>query len=103
MTEFLGQEPTLEDYWRSIILYGSNSACYKFALGKALLEIAPTGKTFITLEELAEPFSRHITEHLKLEDKQGNSPSSKFLKDCSQFNQGEISQDFLYRRTQWSK
>ncbi len=24
MTEFLGIEPTLEDYWRSIILYGQN-------------------------------------------------------------------------------
>lgn len=95
MTEFLGKEPTLEDYWRSIILYGNNVACYKFALGKALLEIAPTGKTFITLEELAEPFSRHITEHLKLAEKQTTSRSSGFLDACDRANRGEISQDEL--------
>ena len=95
MTEFLGRKPNLEDYWRSIILYGNNVACYKFALGKALLEIAPTGKTFVTLEELAEPFSRHITEHLKLAQKQTTSRSSSFLNACDRFNQGEISQDEL--------
>jgi len=95
MTEFLGNDPNLSDYWRSIILYGNNVACYKFALSKALLEIAPTGKTFITLEELAEPFSRHVTEHLKLNPKQTTSNSSRFLSACDRFNQGEISQDEL--------
>ena len=95
MTEFLGKDPAIEDYWRSIILYGNNVACYKFALGKALLEIAPTGKTFITLEELAEPFSRHVTEHLKLAEKQTTSRSSRFLETCDRFNRGEISQDEL--------
>lgn len=99
MTEFLGKDPTTDDYWRSIILYGNNVACYKFALGKALLEIAPTGKTFITLEELAEPFSRHITEHLKLADKQTTSRSSRFLDACRQFNRSEISQAQLIDTT----
>ena len=99
MTEFLSIEPTLEDYWRSIILYGSNVACYKFALGKALLEIAPTGKTFVTLEELAEPFSRHITEHLKKADKQTTSRSSRFLDACRQFNEGEITKERLIDTT----
>lgn len=99
MTEFLGNKPTIEDYWRSIILYGSNVACYKFALGKALLEIAPTGKTFITLEELAEPFSRHIAEHLKLEPKQTTSRSSTYLNACDRYNRGEISQDELIANT----
>ena len=99
MTEFIGKEPTLEDYWRSIILYGSNVACYKFALGKALLEIAPTGKTFITLEELAEPFSRHITEHLKQNPKQTTSLKSRFLEKCDRFNQGEVSKDELIATT----
>ena len=99
MNEFLGDDPTLEDYWRSIILYGSNVACYKFALGKALLEIAPTGKTFITSEELAEPFSRYITEHLKLNPKQTTSRSSRFLETCDRYNQREISQDELIAAT----
>jgi hypothetical protein len=99
MTEFLEIDPTTEDYWRSIILYGQNAACYKFALGKALLEIARTGKTFTTLEELSEPFSRYVTEHLKLEDKQGTSKSSKFLDACRRFNAEKIERDELIATT----
>ena len=34
--------PSLDSYWRSIILFGRNVASYKFALAKSLLEIAPT-------------------------------------------------------------
>ena len=90
MSNFLGSNPNVEDYWRSIILYGQNAACYKFALGKALLEIAPTGKIFITLEELAESYSRHIAEHLMCVDKQTTSRSSRFLNTCREFNSGEI-------------
>lgn len=99
MTEFLGIQPTLEDYWRSVILFGKNVASYKFALAKSLMELAPTGKTFITLEELAEPFSRHITEHLKIEDKQTTSNSSRFLNICRQFNAGEIVKQQLLDQT----
>ena len=99
MTEFLGIDPTLEDYWRSVILFGKNVASYKFALAKSLMELAPTGKTFITLEELAEPFSRHITEHLKIEDKQTTSKSSSFLNICRQFNAGEIAKEQLINQT----
>ena len=29
----------IENSWRSIILLGSNTSCYKFALGKTLLEM----------------------------------------------------------------
>ena len=36
--EFYNNEPTLENYWRGVILFGKNSASYKFALAKALLE-----------------------------------------------------------------
>lgn len=42
---FKEQYPSLESYWRSIILFGRNVASYKFALAKSLLE-------------LAEPYSR---------------------------------------------
>ena len=40
MSGFVETSPTADAYWRSIILFGSNSATYKFALGKSLLEIA---------------------------------------------------------------
>lgn len=99
MTEFIGVDPTLEEYWRSVILFGQNVASYKFALAKSLLELAATGKTFITLEELAEPFSRHITEHLKIEDKQTTSLKSRFLDICRQFNAGEVTLDELTNNT----
>jgi hypothetical protein len=95
MIEFTNISPTLEDYWRSIILFGRNSATYKFALAKSLLELAPSGKSFVTWEELARPFSRHITEHLQQRDKQGSSSSSQFLHSCRAFNRGTLTQQQL--------
>lgn len=74
-------------------------ASYKFALGKSLLELADQQRTFIKLEDLAEPFSRYICEHLGLNDKQGVSSSSKFLNACRGYNSGEISRDELLSRT----
>ena len=70
MSDFLGDNPSLEDYWRGIILFGKNVASYKFALAQSLLELAPRGKSIITLEELAEPFARNMSEHLSLVPKQ---------------------------------
>jgi 5-methylcytosine-specific restriction endonuclease McrA len=96
---FISQEPTLAEYWRSVILFGANSASYKFALAKSLLEIAPTGKTMISLDELAKPFARHICDHLKLEDKQTNSRSSAFLSACRQFNTRAIDENALIKAT----
>ena len=43
MTLFTEVQPTLENYWRSIILFGRNVASYKFALGKSLLELSQQG------------------------------------------------------------
>lgn len=99
MMDFIGSDPSLETYWRSIILYGENVASYKFALAKSLLELAPRGNTFITLKKLAEPFSRHLSEHLRYCDKQITSPSSQFLDKCREFNAGKISQDELIDTT----
>lgn len=99
MIEFTSISPTLEDYWRSIILFGRNSASYKFALAKSLLELAPSGKSFVTWEELARPFSRYITEHLQQCDKQGSSSSSQFLQTCRDFNAGMVSHQKLIDMT----
>ena len=101
MTEFLGKDPTLEDYWRSLILFGKNVACYKFALGKALLELAPQEKTVVTLDELAEPYSRYVVEHLKQCDTQSQSTKTPypFLEACRQFRDDEITKDKLIEIT----
>ena len=61
---FIDHNPSLETYWRSIILLGRNVASYKFSLAKTLLEI-PKNKTEITLEDLALPFALNICDHLK--------------------------------------
>lgn len=92
-------EPQLESYWRGLILFGSNSATYKFALGRALLELAQTGKTFVTLEELAEPYSRHLTHHLQKGKRQGTSASSQFLKGLEDYNVGKITHDQMLEIT----
>ena len=70
---FKEQYPSLESYWRSVVLFGRNVASYKFALAESLLEIAPTGKTEIDLEELADPYSRHLCRHLASSPRQTTS------------------------------
>ena len=99
MSDFTQVNPTLENYWRAIILFGRNVASYKFALGKSLLEMAQAGKTVVPLSDLALPFARHVSDHLKLADKQATSRSSQFLDSCRKFNRGELSQDELAEAT----
>ena len=95
MSKFYEIEPNLENYWRSIILFGRNVASYKFALAKALYDLKDSGESVISLEQLAVPFSRHIAEHLIVCDKQITSASSKFLDGCRDFNAKQIDQDAL--------
>ncbi len=96
---FLEYQPSDYDYLRGIILFGANSASYKFALGKSLLELASQGREAVSLEELAVPFSRHICAHLQEAPKQGHSPTSTFLKGCRSYNNGEIDEDALIEHT----
>jgi hypothetical protein len=99
VSDFVETSPTTDAYWRSIVLFGKNSASYKFALGKSLLEAAAQEKTFISLEELAEPYARNLVDHLQKSDRQGTSPSSQFLEVCRKFSRGEIPKDELLSRT----
>lgn len=96
---FQEENPSLENYWRSVILFGNNVASYKFALAKSLLELIEQGKTFVSLEELSVPFSKHICEHIAVSDRQATSSSSEFLDACRKFNNGEMSYDDLIRIT----
>lgn len=100
MTEFQINDPSIESQWRALILFGKNSATYKFAFAKSLLELIEKETTSISIEELAKPFSRNITEHLKQSDKQGNSSSSKFLSFCRDFNKGLIDESRLLLETE---
>jgi 5-methylcytosine-specific restriction endonuclease McrA len=96
---FVNANPSREDYWRSVILFGRNVASYKFALAKSLLDLAKHDRSFVRLEELSVPFAGHIADHLKRADKQATSASSRFLKAVRQFNDGKLDQDALVRQT----
>ena len=95
---FVDKNPSLDTSWRSIILLGRNVASYKFALAKSLLEIDPSS-TEIEIEKIALPFAKNICEHLKNNEKQVTSKSSKFLEACKKFNNSEISEDELKQTT----
>jgi hypothetical protein len=95
MMQFLEVQPSVENYWRALILFGRNVASYKFALGKALLELRAAPGDLVKLDDLALPFARNICEHLHNAPKQATSQSSRFLESCRKRNSGEISEDEL--------
>jgi len=95
LSEFYEIEPTLENYWRSIILFGRNVASYKFALAKALFDLKAAPNDLIKMDELAKPYVQHLLEHLKQHPKQITSKSSTFLNSCQKYNDNEISYDEL--------
>lgn len=70
-------------------------ASYKFALAKSLIDLNDGNNTFITLDKLAVPFSKHILDHLIGCDKQVTSASSKFLDGCRDYNANKITHDTL--------
>jgi hypothetical protein len=90
--QFAEVHPSLDNYWRAVILFGRNVASYKFALGRSLLELAQRGQTVVPLTDLALPFARHIAEHLNRADRQATSSSSQFLDACRKFNRGELTE-----------
>jgi hypothetical protein len=99
-TKFQINDPSIESQWRALILFGKNSATYKFAFAKALLGLIEEEKTKISLTDLAVPFAHAIVEHLKNNDKQGSSKSSKFLTGCREYIAGSISLEQLYDLTE---
>lgn len=100
MTQFQINDPSLESQWRALILFGKNSATYKFAFAKSLLGLVDKETTKISLTELSKPFSKNIIEHLKENNRQGNSKSSSFLNVCRNHIKGEISDNELWSKTE---
>lgn len=97
---FVDVEPTLENYWRAIILFGKNTASYKFALAKSLIDISLERKSdLITLDDLALPYALHLAEHLKHSPKQSTAKTSQFIQACQGYNEGNIDEDRLIQIT----
>jgi 5-methylcytosine-specific restriction endonuclease McrA len=82
---FISVNPTVEDCWRGIILYGQNSASYKFALAESLLQLNPQAGQLLKLEDLAPVFGKAIAGHISHSPKQGTRPG-KFLNSVQRFN-----------------
>jgi hypothetical protein len=99
MMPFLEVQPSVENYWRALILFGRNVASYKFALGKALLELRAAPGDLVKLDDLALPFARNICEHLSNAPKQATSQSSRFLDACRKRNSGELDEQQLRSTT----
>ncbi len=99
ISEFQERFPSLESYWRSVILFGRNTSTYKFALARALEDLARDEKTEVTLDEIAIPFSRHMCEHLLEAPKQTTGRPGKFVETCSHFNLGAIDEQTLIDTT----
>ena len=97
--KFYQTDPSLDNYWRSIVLFGRNVASYKFALSKSLLDLSNSQSDFISLDDLSPLFARHVCEHLKGADKQGTSKGSAFLDECRKFNDGHINETSLVAST----
>ena len=91
---------TPESVWRAIILYGANSATYKFAFGQTLLELAAaTQATSLSLEQLAPRYSELLCQALLREPRQATAGQSKFLDACRQYNEGSTSDEQLWEAT----
>ncbi len=86
-------------YWRSLILYGANVATYKFSLAKSLLEFATSGKSLLSLDEIALPFSKNMCEHIKTGKMQCTNNVSSYIDACSAFNREAITLDMLIEET----
>lgn len=82
---FISVDPSVEDCWRGIILYGQNSASYKFALADSLLQLKPQAGQLLKLEDLAPVFGKAIARHISHSPKQGSRPG-KFLQSVQSFN-----------------
>ena len=99
MEQFYKIEPSLNQSWRAINLFGRNTATYKFALAKSLIDLARENKTNVTLYDLSPIFAHHVCVHLRNQEKQITSNKSQFIEACKQFNEGSITNAKLHEIT----
>ena len=80
MPSFIDTSPSLENYWRTVILFGRNVAAYKFARVRTLLDLEKKPNDLVTLEELALASSVHMVEIMgwKCQAKRRFSPAGNW-------------------------
>lgn len=99
LNKFIIDQPSLDSYFRGIILFGNNVASYKFALGKSIIELAADGADFIPLKDLAIPFIKYTNEHYIKGNKQITSNSSKYFDAFENYNSGNLELDEMVKLT----
>jgi 5-methylcytosine-specific restriction endonuclease McrA len=71
------------DVARSILVFGKNSATYKFALAKTLFEMTPRSEA--SYSEIGEKFLRHLVEHHKICPNQHTRGATKLSQAIERF------------------
>ncbi|MCM3006866.1 HNH endonuclease domain-containing protein [Priestia koreensis] len=99
MNQFIIDQPTLDSYFRGVILFGKNVASYKFALGKSLIDLAVDGKDFVSEKELAIPFVQYTNEHFQNGTKQITSNSSSYFNSFQKYNEGTATLEEMVKLT----
>ncbi|MFA1712282.1 HNH endonuclease [Peribacillus frigoritolerans] len=99
MNQFIIDEPSLDSYFRGVILFGKNAASYKFALGKSLIELTSQGNDFVPEKDLAIPFIKYTNEHVQNGTKQITSNSSGYFDAFKTYNEGSTSIDEMVKLT----
>ncbi len=55
------------DHWKALVLFGLNTATYKIAFGKVLLEFARSGQSTVSWEQLSKAFLDQYIARLSVE------------------------------------
>ena len=77
MAIFFENDPTLQSYWRSIILYGLNQATYKIALGKTLVSLSENNLNHIPWGYIVIRVLKAVSKKTKC--RRANAAASKSL------------------------
>lgn len=94
LESFKSEDPNVDTIWRSIILFGKNTASYKFSLAKSLLQLAEKGHSRVTFNDLATVYAPYLISHIEEGMSQDTrSTDSKLIKTYKQYLDQEIEFD----------
>lgn len=100
LSSFRENDFSNETIWRSIILFGKNTASYKFSLAKGILNLAKLGKSVVSYEELAQAYTPHLLKHYKSGLSQDTrSTDSGLARTYKGYVIGDVSYDELINYT----
>ncbi|RZL17426.1 MAG: HNH endonuclease [Pedobacter sp.] len=93
-------DSSLVNHFRSIFLLGANTATYKFALAKTLLELKNQNTTFVSLDDLSPIYAKHLIEHVQTGKRQiQGKGTAKLLNALHLHTQGQITEDLMLNVT----